>query len=190
MIKKRISIIGTGVWSIWRMLWVDWCQFTYIFDEQLSKFRVDTRLVEWSLILMIVTVQIYDNFMFLYHWKGCLIDWTDGVSRLISMELHFAFSVLAKNLRISPKPSLRVAVQSVIDLKLFETLFLWYANGTRRVGRSNTRPRNNNCWLARDATSNHHRRAKQPINEDQMKIRQNFNSGQTPSNEFNFFGVC
>ena len=124
MINLYCTIIGKDVWSIWRMLWVDWCQFTYIFDEQLSKFRVDTRLVEWSLILMIVTVQIYDNFMFLYHWKGCLIDWTDGVSRLISMELHFAFSVLAKNLRISPKPSLRVAVQSVIILKLFENSIL------------------------------------------------------------------
>ena len=73
---------------------------------------------------MIVTVQIYDNFMFLYHWKGCLIDWTDGVSRLISMELHFAFSVLAKYFRISHKPSLSVAVQSVVDLKLFENSIL------------------------------------------------------------------
>ena len=34
---------------------------SYIFDEKLSKFRVYTRSVEWSLFLIMFTVQKYDK---------------------------------------------------------------------------------------------------------------------------------
>ena len=77
MIKKCISIIGKGVCSIWRRLWVVWCQhqFTYFFLIKISfmmkasKFQVHPTSCEWSLIVSMVTVHIYYNWSDLVQWK-------------------------------------------------------------------------------------------------------------------------
>ena len=91
IITDRMSVIH-GVWSSSSESKV-FAAFLLNFYKQIilqfQQIRVVRWGCDWYIVLIIVTVQIYDKQNDLYHWKGCLINMTDTVSGLMSFYIQF-----------------------------------------------------------------------------------------------------